>query len=107
MPFSLFLLQNRFGKNILFQNFHLKFEILKNLILCNYNYLGQERNIELANAFLISTFKYFIVFQVELKFFESWSKEWLKGNLKTYLDDINQLKKRRLDKDGLGQSANK
>ncbi|VDM11421.1 unnamed protein product, partial [Wuchereria bancrofti] len=45
--------------------------------------------------------------RVELKFIESWSKTWLSGNLKIYLDDINQLKKRRLDKDGLAQSANK
>ncbi|KAL3991008.1 BAR domain family protein [Acanthocheilonema viteae] len=45
--------------------------------------------------------------QVESKFFESWSKVWLKETLKIYLEDINQLKKRRLDKDGLSQSANK
>ncbi|VDK86776.1 unnamed protein product [Litomosoides sigmodontis] len=45
--------------------------------------------------------------QVELKFFDSWSKMWLQESLKIYLDDINQLKKRRLDKDGLAQAASK
>ncbi|EFO16796.2 hypothetical protein LOAG_11708 [Loa loa] len=45
--------------------------------------------------------------RVELKFIEAWSRTWLKGNLKVYLDDISQLKKRRLDKDGLAQSASK
>ncbi|KAM3728036.1 30S ribosomal protein [Dirofilaria immitis] len=45
--------------------------------------------------------------QIEMKFFECWSKKWLEQNLKIYLNDINQLKKRRLDKDGLAQAANK
>uniref|UniRef100_A0A0R3RI59 BAR domain-containing protein n=1 Tax=Elaeophora elaphi TaxID=1147741 RepID=A0A0R3RI59_9BILA len=45
--------------------------------------------------------------QVESKIFNSWSRAWLNENLKTYLEDINQLKKRRLDKDGLAQAANK
>ncbi|VDO32674.1 unnamed protein product [Onchocerca flexuosa] len=45
--------------------------------------------------------------QIETKFFECWSKKWLEQILIVYLDDINQLKKRRLDKDGLAQSANK
>lgn len=45
--------------------------------------------------------------RVELKFFESWSQIWLKQNLKIYLNDINELKKRRLDKDGLAYAADK
>ncbi|VDK76931.1 unnamed protein product [Onchocerca ochengi] len=45
--------------------------------------------------------------KIETKFFECWSKKWLEETLIIYLDDINQLKKRRLDKDGLAQSANK
>uniref|UniRef100_A0A915PDV4 BAR domain-containing protein n=1 Tax=Setaria digitata TaxID=48799 RepID=A0A915PDV4_9BILA len=45
--------------------------------------------------------------QVETRIIDSWSKVWLKQTLKTYLDDISQLKKRRLDKDGLAQSASK
>ncbi|CAG9534910.1 unnamed protein product [Cercopithifilaria johnstoni] len=43
--------------------------------------------------------------QVEAEFLDSWTKIWLKENLKNYLEDISKLKKRRLDKDGLSQAA--
>ncbi|VDM96184.1 unnamed protein product [Thelazia callipaeda] len=43
--------------------------------------------------------------RIETSFLESWAKVWLKEDLKNYLDDIDELKKRRLDKDGLAQSA--